>query len=311
MATAVFPVAAGYPVRSGIMVPEIWSPQLLYKFYLATVFGEICNTDYEGLIQDKGDTVHVRTTPDIVINDYEDGQPLDFQQPEPTLIDFVIDKGKYWAINDTYITQKQADYAYLEDWMADGAARMRITIDSSVLSTTYAYAGTYNKGATAGRRSQSYNLGAAGSPVAITKTNAIEFLQDIASVMSEQDLPDESRWVVLPEWYINLLGKSDIKDASFSGDEVSVVRNGRVGKIADMRLYRSNQLPTTADGSGYTAYNIIAGHKCATTFASQLVRNEGPMKHPSFFGDFYRGLNVYGFKTMKEEALVHAYVRKG
>lgn len=38
---AVYPISAGYPDYSGTMIPEIWSPKLLIKFYEATVFGEI------------------------------------------------------------------------------------------------------------------------------------------------------------------------------------------------------------------------------------------------------------------------------
>ncbi len=33
---------------SGTYIPEIWSGKLIEKFYLATVFAAISNTDYEG-----------------------------------------------------------------------------------------------------------------------------------------------------------------------------------------------------------------------------------------------------------------------
>jgi len=33
---------------SGTYIPEIWSGKLIVKFYQATVFGAIANTDYEG-----------------------------------------------------------------------------------------------------------------------------------------------------------------------------------------------------------------------------------------------------------------------
>lgn len=33
---------------SGTYIPEIWSGKLLEKFYAATVFAAIANTDYEG-----------------------------------------------------------------------------------------------------------------------------------------------------------------------------------------------------------------------------------------------------------------------
>ena len=44
--------AAGvYPQRGGAtrtFIPQVWSGKLTVKFYTATVFGEIANTDYEG-----------------------------------------------------------------------------------------------------------------------------------------------------------------------------------------------------------------------------------------------------------------------
>lgn len=40
-----FAVAAGSPSYSGTFIPEIWSTKLQVKFYSATVFGAISNTD--------------------------------------------------------------------------------------------------------------------------------------------------------------------------------------------------------------------------------------------------------------------------
>ncbi|MEN6464230.1 MAG: hypothetical protein ABFD62_03525 [Syntrophaceae bacterium] len=45
---AVYPVAAGLTSHSGTYTPEIWSGKTLVKFYTATVFAAISNTDYEG-----------------------------------------------------------------------------------------------------------------------------------------------------------------------------------------------------------------------------------------------------------------------
>jgi hypothetical protein len=45
---AVFPVASGATSFTGTYTPEVWSGKLLVKFYTATVFGDITNTDYEG-----------------------------------------------------------------------------------------------------------------------------------------------------------------------------------------------------------------------------------------------------------------------
>ena len=43
-----YPVAAGVTTHSGSYTPEIWSGKMLVKFYTATVFAAISNTEYEG-----------------------------------------------------------------------------------------------------------------------------------------------------------------------------------------------------------------------------------------------------------------------
>ena len=309
MNNPVFPVAAGYPSYTGTMIPEIWSPKLLYKFYLATVFGAIANTDYEGEIASQGDTVHIRTTPDIIVQDYSKGQKIDYQTPEPNVVDLLIDKGKYWGFKDDYVDRAQADYDYVDDWTDDASLQLQIAIDKQILESVYADADSNNSGLTAGKKSSSFNLGVTGTPLQLTAASVIEFIQDCGTVLDEQDVPEQDRWLVVPPWVVNLIGKSDLKDASLAGDATSIIRNGRVGMIDRFTIYRSNNIDTTVDGAD-TVYNLIFGHKCAVTFASQLVENEGPLTHAQYFGRFYRGLQVYGFKTVKGEALGHGYVKK-
>ena len=43
-----YPVAVGLTTHSGTLTPEIWAGKTLVKFYAATVFGAITNTDYQG-----------------------------------------------------------------------------------------------------------------------------------------------------------------------------------------------------------------------------------------------------------------------
>ena len=68
-----FPVASGRPNYSGNFIPEIWSGKLIQNFYDATVLSAIANTDYEGEIRRMGDTVNIRTTPEITIRSYVKG----------------------------------------------------------------------------------------------------------------------------------------------------------------------------------------------------------------------------------------------
>lgn len=305
-----YSTAAGFPQQSGILIPEVWSGKLLIKFYEATVFGSIANTDYEGEIKNQGDTVHIRTTPSITIRDHVKGQKLSYETPQPDTVDLLIDKGKYWAFISDDVDRHQADYDYVNDWTQDASEQLKISIDTGILADVYADAHADNKGTTAGAISSSYNMGTSGSPVAVDKTNVVDYIVDMGSVLDEQNVPESNRWLVLPAWMCNLIKKSDLKDASLSGDGTSMLRNGRLGMIDRFELYSSNLISSATDGAN-TAYNAIFGHKSALTFASQLVKNEGPMRSPDFFGDLYRGLQVYGYETVKPEAMGHFYCYKG
>jgi hypothetical protein len=301
--------AAGYPQRSGVTIPEIWSGKLLVKFYDATVYAAISNTDYEGEIRDLGDVVKIRTTPDLVIEDYQKGQNLNYQNPEPSVIDFEIDKAKSYAYNSDDIDRNQSDINYIEDWAEDASQQMKIVVDRDINAVIPADAGADNQGATAGKDSQDINLGATGAPLAITKTNVLDVIVDAGTVLDEQSVPEDDRWIVIPPWMAGMIKKSDLKDASLAGDGTSILRNGRLGVIDRFTIYKSNLLSRVTDGS-VRPNNIIFGQRHALTFASQLVKDE-TLPNPFSFGTLHRGLNVYGYKVLKPEALGLLYAYKG
>ncbi len=289
---------------------EIWAGKILEKFYLSTVWASISNTNYEGLIKDQGDTVIIRKTPTLTITDYQKGQKLNYERPESTAVELLIDKGKYFAFTCDDIDAYQSDLKLMNIFSDDAAEQMKIAIDADVLDTISA--GTLhssNYGATAGHISSSYNLGASGAPVQITKANVLEYIVDCGSILDEENVPEQGRWMVIPSWFANLLSKSDLKDASMMGENQSILRNGRMGILDRFTIYRSNNLYSVTDSTGYTAYYVLFGTNAAITFASQMTKME-TLRAESTFGDLVRGLNVYGFKLVQAEALGLLYCRK-
>lgn len=303
-----YPVAAGVTSHSGNYTPEIWSGKTLVKFYKATVFGSIANTDYEGEIKSHGDVVKIRTVPDITINDYAVGQKLSYERPAKALVELNINKGKYYAIAINDVEKLQSDIAYVEKWTDDAGQQMAIKIDTDVLENVYSDAHASNQGLTAGAISGAYSMGVSGTPLGVSKSNILDTIVDCGSVLDEQNVPNTDRWLVLPALLCGLIKKSDLKDASLSGDGQSIMRNGRLGIVDRFTLYMSNNVKTATDGSD-TVYNCIAGHPSAITFASQLTENE-TLKNPDDFGDLMRGLQVYGYNANKPDCMVYLYVKK-
>jgi hypothetical protein len=124
IATTPFAGANQNPAYSGIFIPAIWSGKLIEKFYSATVLSAICNVDYEGEIKNQGDTVHIRTKPTITIRDYQVNQDLLVDRPSSNMVDFTIDKAKYFneALDD--IMEVQADINMLALWSDDAAIHL-------------------------------------------------------------------------------------------------------------------------------------------------------------------------------------------
>jgi len=297
-----YPVSGGRPDYAGNFIPEIWSGKLIENFYDATVLASIANTNYEGDIKSMGDTVNIRTTPEITIRDYQKGQTLTVENPDKPKLQLLIDQGKYFACVEDDVDKVQADIDLMNAWSKDASERMKITIDTAVLANIVTEVHASNEGATAGAISGDINLGVTSTPVAITKTNVLEYLVDLGTVLDEANAPESDRFCVIPAKMAGYIKKSDLKDASLTGDGTSVMRNGRLGMIDRFTLYVSHNLPVSS-----SEFDIIAGHKMGFTFASQMTEME-TLRSTTTFGDIIRGLQVYGFKTVKPEALAHGVI---
>jgi hypothetical protein len=303
-----FPLASNMPNLSGTFIPTLWAGKLVEKLYDACVVPQIANTDYQGEISDMGDKVIIRTIPTVTIRDYSAGQALQVERPDSPIVTLNIDQGRYFNLILDDVMDIQSDINLMDTWAADAAQQMKINIDRYVLANVVADSliPTANKGTTAGRISANINLGTTGAPVQITKTNAIDNILNYGQVLDEQNVPEQGRFLVLPPAYIKLLKASDLKDASLTGDGASVLRNGRIGMIDRFTVYSSNLLPRPTDGSFAPTY-ALAGVKMGLTFAMQIAKVES-LRAESTFGNLMRGLNVFGLKVVKGEALAPAYI---
>jgi hypothetical protein len=292
-----FATSPGSPAYTGNFIPEIWSGKLIENFYDATVLAAISNTDYEGEIRSMGDTVNIRTTPEITIQTYVKGQTLSVENPDKAKLQLIIDKGEYFACVEDDVDQVQTDIALMDMWSKDASERMKIKIDQRVLTDLLPDVAASNKGASAGAISGDLNIGVTSSPIAITKSNAIDQIVNMGTVLDEANCPESDRFIVIPAKMAGHIKLSDLKDASITGDGSSPLRNGRLGMIDRFTVYVSHNL--FKNGS---EFSIIAGHKMGFTFASQMTNME-TIRSETTFGNIIRGLQVYGYKVVKPEAL--------
>ncbi len=137
---AIFPVSAPFntsPSYSGTFIPTVWSAKLAAKFYAASIYGDIANTDYQGDIGSMGDKVVINTAPTITVANYTAGGGVVYQAPTPSSQELLIDKGKYFAFQINDVLEYQAKPNLMDMFAADAAEQMRIAIDSNVVYNTF------------------------------------------------------------------------------------------------------------------------------------------------------------------------------
>lgn len=342
---AVYPVAAPFntnPSYSGSFIPALWSKRLNAKYYVDNQLAEIVNTNWEGEIKNQGDTVRIRTAPNLTISDYTVGTGVGTAEvPTPIYQDFVIDKGKYFHFQVNDVLEAQADLDLMNMFMEDASKQLKIAIADEVYFNTFLGANkgatgtpatfgaaTGNFGATAGVKSASLNLGTDASPIDVTGTaqNLLNLILKMGATLDEQNVPEAGRWLLMSPYDRQILMQSNLAQAYFTGDQSSIVRTGKVGMIDRFTIYVSNMLPRAAadkawvsgqtDPSTGAAYTeaaatarrmIVAGTKDAIAHAAQVTKTE-QLRSQTDFGDLVRGLNVYGRKVVKPEALTVAVV---
>ena len=302
------PVYSGN-AATGSFIPEIWSGKLIEKFYAATVLAAIANTDYEGEIRNMGDKVKIRTKPTITIRAYTTDQSLVVERPSSSTVELNISSAYYFneVLDDVY--ELQADLNLLSMWADDASEQLKLTVDTAVLGILNAGVNSSNLGSTAGKISGNIDLGAVGAPAVLTPSTVLNYIVDMGTVLDEQNIPETGRWLVIPPWAAGMIKKSDLRNASISGDGSSLLRNGRLGMIDRFTLYASNLLPTAAEGS-VTAWQIFGGHPHGLTFASQISKIE-TLRSEQTFGTLLRGLQVYGAQVLDGIALTELYAVRG
>lgn len=329
---AVFPVAGGSgfatnPSYSGSFIPTLWSGKLLAKFYQNTILAEVTNTDYEGELKNQGDTVRIRLAPSINIKDYEAGMNLNYEVPTPIFLDMQVNKGKYFGVQVNDVLAYQADMDLMNMFTEDAAKQLKIAIENEVFFNSFVTEGpdAANEGATAGAVSVSYNLGTDVAPIdQATPENILNAILRMSSVLDEQNVPEDGRFLIITPFDRHLLMQSNIAQAYFTGDQASTIRTGKIGMLDRFTVYVSNLLPRGEAGkalvSGLDATStgatladakarrlMVAGTKHAVSFAMTIDKTE-PLRNQTDFGDIVRGLAVYGRKNIKPEALVVAQV---
>ena len=258
-------------------IPEVWAAGVTQSFIANQVVIPTLNTQYSGEAT-RGNTVHIINATTPTITDYAAaGRSITAEALADTEVQLLINQERAFSVNVDDVDRVQAAGEF-NAWTE--AAGRALAEDAEEYVLTQMFTGASNANA--------------GSVVVDTAAEAKTAIREIRKTMATNKVPASGRFVVVNPDFADLL-LQDLSDVSTAGSS-SELRDGAI-----LRLYGMDVIESPLTGQATPA--AIGYHQDMVAFVNQ-VENVESLRNPTKFADIVRGLNVYGAKVVKSEAVV-------
>lgn len=273
-----------------VVIPQLVSANLNTLFYERSIARNITNTNWEAELLEQGKTLDILTPTPATIGDYTFGTDITWEDSGFTSDTLTIDQDKYFAVKTDKLIQLQAKTGVdVNGSIVDRTLpNMVLEADKYVLSLVNDTNFTTNtKGSTV-------------SPIAINSANILEVLSELGVTLTEQNVPEDDRMIVLPA---GIFAKIDLAGVTLDTDNSDILAMGYRGKFAGFDIFESNQVNQLTGGDA-GKYKIVAGSYSTFAFANQFVNVEEITQFENDRGTGIRGWNVFGAKVLNEDKAV-------
>ena len=262
-------------------VPTIWDAAFLSE--REPKFNGIkgCNQKYTGKIKQLGDRVKIKAIGDINVLDYAKntfgtGLTLQTIDDQSTLLE--ITQAKYYNFAIDSVDDAQADSDVMKEAMRKAGLKQNSIADKFI----YGFYGEAGKTIT---------------NAAVTSLNVTNAIVDGLTALYQNDVPEgtEIRLEVSPLIYAKLILAKVLKDT----DNSQTLANGKVGSYLGCDIYLTNNLTLNA-----AVNECLMRTTDAIAYAEQLTEIKAGDLGQDGFGDYVKGLMLYGAKVIKPKELV-------
>ena len=278
-------------------IPELWSARLLYALEKSHVATNLVNRNYEGVIANQGDTVHINSIGAVTVKDYTRNSNITDPEILTTADQTLeIDQAKYFNFQVDDVDKAQISGEIIDTAMGRSAYALADVSDAFLLKTIANGVASANK------------IGAKATLTALTASNVYENIVKMRTLLDKANVPTTGRTIVVPPEVYALLLLDDRFAKSGSDSGQNALLNGMVGRVAGFDVFMSNNCVSGADGgSGSTAYFVITAQvAAATTYAEQIIKTEA-YRMEKRFADAVKGLHVYGAKVTDGSQIAAMY----
>ena len=289
--------AAGYKDLSGAISSIIYSRLMEMQTYRRmTVSQWTSPRPFQG-VTELGAQIRIGIEPKVEVYEYQRNQTLDVDQPDIEFRTITLNRGFYYNVKVDKVDRNKAEIRQFMNSLSERAGMsLSQKIDPDAIRAAMASILPHNRGANAGA-DRNINLGTTASPRAITGSNILPFIVDMALTM--QNTPSGSEWepgnmfILMPTMSQVSLMNSPLADVCCASGRPSILLGAPIPNVAgfDIIFYEAQVKQTS--GAGY-AYPILFGSKDAVAFHQASLENEADVMSERSFGRYTRGLMIYG-----------------
>jgi hypothetical protein len=223
------------------------------------------------------DTIKIVGVADPTINVYVPGAGLTYEKLTDNETDLSLNQMHDFAfeVNEVEVAQSTPDFVPAA--VEKAGKLLALKADTYIFgSNTYG-----NASIPAGNK-----FGSIGSSIALTTDNIEEYLDKMATALSENNVG--GAYCILPPKAMSLIRRAGFASVT---DNAAMWAGRTVSSYAGLTLIQSNQVAKA--GTGSDEYQILAFSPRAIPMAATTQKVES-LKNPDDFGDLVRGLYVFG-----------------
>ena len=259
------------------LIPEYWTPFLQAPLYKSLVALETANTRFETYLKD-GDTINHSY---IAMPDVQDYTPYT-EITEWGVVDaekeqLVVNEVKVAPFVVDRIEELQANINMVAELGERAGYQLKDTIDTAVLEGV--------KDGTA------FNFGSA-----LTTDNIIQFFASAKRELREANVEEDGDWITIVTPAVAELIERVAADNGFQVAD-STLKNGFAGNFLGLKVYISNNLPTTSDET-----SIYIGKRGMIDLVMQAAPQMDISKAENMLGYKFKPFTVFGTKVFHENA---------
>lgn len=157
-------------------------------------------------------------------------------------------------------------------------------------------------------RSADIDLGSPGAPLHVNPQNLPVVLAKLQRALIEQKRwRDGEMFIIVPPILRTYLAMSNYANSLWSCQCGGIISGMWDHELFGFQPIESIHVPTRMDETGVQSFYILAGHKEATAYASNIIESRLVTTDPNYFGVRYQYLVAWGAEVIYPDALAMGY----